>query len=259
LIFSIIIPCYNCEKTIKRALDSVVAQTFDDYEIILVNDGSTDNTELVIKEYFVDKDVKYMYFYQENKGVAYARDFAVSNSSGKYLAFLDSDDSWHEDKLKIQYKYIKKLNTQFISVRYTYDNFISVDEIKVKRFSIKEFLISNRTSTPCTVLSRQIYDEVNGFDLNLRYSEDFNLWLKVTSIEPLVMLDVPLVKLYKNAYGESGLSSKLWEMEKGELFNYKYCYTKGYINIIQFVFFIQYSLLKYLYRVLKSSFNKKYK
>ena len=251
MIFSIIIPCYNCEDTIKRALDSILLQTFDNYEIILVDDGSIDSSAILIQEYFRNKKVKYKYFYQENKGASYARHFAIENSTGEYLAFLDADDSWHKDKLKIQYDYINKLNSKFISVRYTYNEFEDFNDIKISRFVLKDFLFSNKTSTPCTVLSRKLYDYVNGFNLKQRYSEDYNLWLKVVDKEPLFMLEVPLVKLYKDAYGESGLSSNLWEMEKGELSNLKYCYSNKLINITQFLFFTVYSYCKYIYRIIQ--------
>ncbi|MCD4756687.1 MAG: glycosyltransferase family 2 protein [Arcobacteraceae bacterium] len=249
MIFSVIIPCYNSEKSVVRALDSVVNQTFKDFEIVIVDDGSNDNTKTIIHKYFKNqKNIKYKYMYQKNSGPSKARNYAVKNSVGKYLSFLDSDDEWHKDKLQIQYDCIQKLKIKFVSSSYTINEFKDIENISIKEFIFNDFLISNRTSTPCTVIERNLFEEVGGFDESLSYSEDYNLWLKISLKETLVFIDVPLVKLYKKPYGESGLSSHMWKMEKGELYNYKYLYKMKYINFLTYNFLITLSILKYIKR-----------
>ncbi len=89
---SVIIPVYNGEKFIQDAIESVLAQTYKDYEIIVVNDGSTDNTEEVLKPYIDKRLIRY--FYQENKGVSAARNKGIREARGEYIAFLDADDVW---------------------------------------------------------------------------------------------------------------------------------------------------------------------
>ncbi|MBR3146482.1 MAG: glycosyltransferase family 2 protein [Bacilli bacterium] len=98
---SVIIPVYNGEKYIRKCLDSVINQTKKEIEIVVVNDGSTDNTESIIKEY---KDKRIKYFKNTNHGIGYSRNFGVSKSSGKYIMFLDSDDYIDKDECKLLYE-----------------------------------------------------------------------------------------------------------------------------------------------------------
>jgi len=100
---SIIIPTFNRGHIVTRAIDSALSQTHDDFEIIVVDDGSTDNTREVLAPY---KD-RIRYLYQENKGVARARNKGIQEANGEYIAFLDSDDYWLPDKLELQMKYFK--------------------------------------------------------------------------------------------------------------------------------------------------------
>jgi len=246
---SIIIPCYNSATTIQRALASIVNQTYTDFEIIIVDDGSTDNSFEKIKTFFENKDIQHTLIKQQNKGAASARNLAVKNSHGEYLAFLDADDEWHQNKLEIQYKYIKKLNAKFISCEYTYNTLentiVTIDIIK---YTFKDFLFSNRTSTPCTIIQRDLFNQVNGFQENQRYSEDYYLWLRASYITNLYKLNVPLVKLYKSAYGENGLSAQLWKMEKGELHNYVTLYHLNLISLFVTIKHMTISFLKFLRR-----------
>src|SRR5690606_35592492 len=91
-----IIPLYNKERHIKSTIESVLAQTFQDFEIIIVNDGSTDNSEALVNSI---SDPRIKYFKQENKGVSTARNFGIEKSSAKLIAFLDADDYWYPNHL----------------------------------------------------------------------------------------------------------------------------------------------------------------
>lgn len=107
MIFSVIIPAYNCERTIERCLRSVIGQSFQDYEVIVVDDGSTDNTGEICK-CFVEKDKRFLYYYKENGGVSAARNYGISRASGKYVTFLDSDDVYSSEYLTDFYELIKE-------------------------------------------------------------------------------------------------------------------------------------------------------
>ena len=96
--FSVIIPTYNRAKLVCEAIESVFNQTFKDFELLIVDDGSTDNTKEVLKPYLSDPRVKYIY--QENKKRAVARNNGIRNSKSEWIAFLDSDDLWIEDHLE---------------------------------------------------------------------------------------------------------------------------------------------------------------
>jgi len=104
---SIILPTYNGEKYINRAIDSVISQTFLDWELIIINDGSNDNTEEILKKYIV-KDKRIIYLSQDNQGPNRARQKGIDNSRGEYIAFLDVDDIWiDKDKLKKQIEFLE--------------------------------------------------------------------------------------------------------------------------------------------------------
>src|SRR5437868_7134370 len=96
---SVIIPTYNRGKLITRAVNSVLNQTFNDFEIIIVDDGSKDETKNILMPYQNQKKNRIKYFYQENRGISAARNRGIKESTGEYIAFLDSDDEWVSDKL----------------------------------------------------------------------------------------------------------------------------------------------------------------
>ena len=105
--FSVIIPTYNRQAFLKKSVDSVLAQTFPDFELIIIDDGSNDGTDKLISSY---NDKRIIYKYQQNNGVASARNNGIKRSSGKFIAFLDSDDYWTKKKLKKQTEYIKNFS-----------------------------------------------------------------------------------------------------------------------------------------------------
>lgn len=104
---SIITCSYNKGKYLKEMIDSVLKQTYEDLELIIVDDGSFDNTKNIVNEY---KDPRIKYFYQENKGSSFARNIGIKNATGRYMAFLDSDDIWNENFIDSQLSFMKKNN-----------------------------------------------------------------------------------------------------------------------------------------------------
>lgn len=111
-VFSVIIPTYNREKLIGRAIDSVLNQTFKDFELIIVDDGSTDNTKEIIERY---TDQRIRYIYKENGGQNSALNKGIEFAKGKYVAFLDSDDEWLDEKLrKVYIKYHTDTNIDIV-------------------------------------------------------------------------------------------------------------------------------------------------
>lgn len=117
---SIITPAYNCQKYINWTIDSVLAQTYPNWEMIIVNDMSTDNTEDIIQEY-VRKDERIRIInLEENSGAAVARNTALENAKGRFIAFLDSDDAWKKDKLAVQLKFMLNHNYGFTFTGYEF-------------------------------------------------------------------------------------------------------------------------------------------
>ncbi len=111
---SVIVPIYNVEKYLSDCLDSILSQTFQDFEVICVNDGSTDNCYQIIDKYAL-QDKRISVIHQENKGVSRARNVGIEQATGKYITFCDSDDYWHRDFLKIMHELITKYDVDMVS------------------------------------------------------------------------------------------------------------------------------------------------
>ena len=108
IMFSIIVPMYNVEKYIEECIQSVVNQTYSNWELIIVDDCSTDNTDEVVNQYLTDERIHYIKN-DTNSGAAVSRNRALREAKGKWIAFLDSDDLWHPEKLEKQINYSKKV------------------------------------------------------------------------------------------------------------------------------------------------------
>jgi len=121
---SVIIPAYNQANFIGKAIESVLRQTYQDFEIIVIDDGSTDNTEEITRG-FKDKRVKYIKKYKKNRGISVARNIGIKTARGKYIALLDSDDEWLPEKLD---KQINILQSESPEVGVVYSNLCYIDE-----------------------------------------------------------------------------------------------------------------------------------
>jgi glycosyltransferase involved in cell wall biosynthesis len=106
-LISVILPTYNRASFLPGAIESVQRQTFQDFELIIIDDGSTDDTHSVVNPYLKDKRIRYLL--QQNGGAAAARNHGLAERQGKYVAFIDSDDTWEEDKLALQWKVLNQL------------------------------------------------------------------------------------------------------------------------------------------------------
>jgi len=178
---SIIIPTYNRQQFILRAVNSVLKQTFTDYEIIVVDDGSHDSTRQLLEPYMG----KLRYFYQENAGISSARNRGIKEAKGEYLAFLDSDDTWVPEKLDLQVAILekdKKIGLVFCKMN-RIDEYGKLCGTKPDKFTGKNFkdLITNWGDIPTStvLLRRECIEKVGYFDETLETMEDFELWLRV--------------------------------------------------------------------------------
>ena len=187
--FSIVIPTFNRSKIISRSVDSVLRQTFSDYEIIIIDNGSNDNTdELIRKKY---KDAKIKYFYQEGSGSpANPRNKGIDLAKGRWICFLDSDDEWFPNKLEVVFQTIKDTpECEVICHNEIYFSETKQSPEKVLRYGpnsenmYKDMLIyGNRLSTSAVSLKKDFlkkfklnFDE----DPNLATVEDYDLWLNL--------------------------------------------------------------------------------
>lgn len=211
--FSVIIPTYNRAHVLSTAIDSVLNQEFKDFELIIVDDGSTDDTKQVINKYA--QRVKYLE--QPNYGVSNARNNGIKLSSGKYIAFLDSDDYWHANKLQVQYDYIqlnpntKLLHCDEIWIR----NGKRVNPKKIhQKAGGDQFIRSMELcciSPSAVIVKKEVLDEFSGFDENYTVCEDYDLWLKITYKYKIDFIEEKLIT--KTGGHDDQLSSKYKAMD----------------------------------------------
>ncbi len=210
---SVIIPTHNRAHTITRALDSVYNQTFKPTEVIVVDDGSTDETRAVLSSY---KDLTVLH--QDNQGVSSARNTAINHAQSTWLAFLDSDDEWLPEKLMYQVEFIK---------HYQEARICHCDEIWIRNG--KRVNPANRheksggwiypdclplcvISPSAVMIHREIFEKIGLFDAALPACEDYDLWLRICSQWPVSFIDRHLLKKYGGH--EDQLSKRFVAMDR---------------------------------------------
>ena len=213
---SVIVPIYNMEKKLKRCLDSLVNQTFKNIEIILINDGSTDKSEKIIEEYSKKyKNIKVIS--RKNKGISYSRNEGIKKATGKYLAFVDSDDYINLDMYEKLYNKIEKENADIVICNY--NKFYSSNPNKFEKVNIaKKCKITNLSDNPSMIYNieyapwnklynKKLWDSVE-FPINVKY-EDLEAVLKVfLRSNKIVYLNEYLYNYEINDTGETGIIDK---------------------------------------------------
>lgn len=173
---SVIVPCYNYGHFLGEALDSLLTQTYSNWECIIINDGSRDNTEEVAGEY-CKKDSRFKYFYKENGGHSSARNFGISNSLGKYILPLDADDKINEKYLATAVEKIELPNIKLVTGQV--QHFGDVNERFIMPvYDLKSYLIVNYLSI-CSLFRRSDFERVKGFDESMLTFEDWDLFIKI--------------------------------------------------------------------------------
>ena len=198
--FSVIIPLYNKAPYVRKALESVCAQTYRDYELIVINDGSTDNSAIVADEYLKATDgIDYQIINQPNAGVSAARNNGVAQSHGDYLAFLDADDWWEPTYLERMAQLINDYpDAGLYACNYIYykpgKTHVALN-IPTGYINYPKTYYESDAMPVCTcatIIPRQVYDEMGGFPLGIKLGEDFLLWSKIALRYPVAFLKEPL-------------------------------------------------------------------
>ena len=184
---SVIIPTYNQADLLKKAIQSVLNQTYKNWELIIINNYSTDNTEEIV-ENFEDQRIK-IFNFKNNGVIAASRNYGLNKSTGKYISFLDSDDFWVKEKMEKTFKFLKK---DF--------NFIFHNEIwlwpcgfkkkinygPLEKFKFKEMLLKGNTvSTSSVTIEKNFLKQLKGFNESKKMigTEDYDLWLRISLSE----------------------------------------------------------------------------
>lgn len=174
---SIIIPCYNSEKTLEMTLMSVLDQTYQDWEVLIINDGSTDATETIASDW-VNKDQRFKYFSKSNEGLGKARNFGIAKAVGEYILPLDSDNLVEPDFASNAIKIFEDKNE--IGVVHGHAEYFgektgiwTIDE-----FNLEKCLISNYIDA-CAIYKKELWAKVGGYDERMPYQgqEDWDFWI----------------------------------------------------------------------------------
>lgn len=191
--FSVIIPLYNKENFIENTLKSVLNQKLTDFEIIIVNDGSTDKSEEKLLHF---QDDRIQYFYKENEGVSIARNYGIEKAESNYIAFIDADDYWYPEFLEEIFKSIKlfpeqKIFTAAIEIetsknifpaQYSIQKTGDFELVNYFKASLKESVIW----TSSAVFHKSIFADIGNFDPKIKSGQDTDLWIRIGLIYPIL-------------------------------------------------------------------------
>ena len=216
---SIIIPAHNAEPTILETIASLQWQTFSDFELIVINDGSTDRT---LDQLTTIRDARLKVFSYENAGVSMARNRGLQHATGDFITFIDADDLWTPDKLELQLAALKQCPQAGVAYSRTcfmdkqgetfhIDNLTLPEGDVYARLLTKNFLLSPGSNP---LIRRQALESVNGFDSNFTHGEDWDLYLRLASQWEFVAVDHPQV-FYRQS--STSASSQVEAMEQNSL------------------------------------------
>ncbi len=211
---TVIIPSHNRCALLMRALESIMKQTYPPDQMIVIDDGSTDDTVDQVNKHFPDVEL----IKQSNHGVSHARNQGIRRASGEWLAFLDSDDEWLPDKLQIQMTALeqqpefKVCHTEEIWVR----NGVRVNPMKKHKktggWIFQQCLPLCAMSPSSVLIHRSVFAELGNFDEDLPACEDYDLWLRITARFPVIFIETPQIVKYGGH--EDQLSQKYWGMDR---------------------------------------------
>lgn len=191
--FSVIIPLFNKEKFIESTLKSVLCQTFNDFEILIINDGSTDKSEEKILQF---NDPRIHYLKKENDGASSARNYGIEKAQSNYITFIDADDYWYPTFLQEMFENINRYKEQkvfsaaieietpknIVPAVYSIQKTNDFEIVNYFKASSKETVIC----TSCAVFHKSIFDEIGNFDTKIKSGQDTDLWIRIGLVYPVL-------------------------------------------------------------------------
>jgi cellulose synthase/poly-beta-1,6-N-acetylglucosamine synthase-like glycosyltransferase len=233
--FSVVIPLYNKERYIRKALLSVFGQTFTAYEVIIINDGSTDGSKEIVAELSSLSHKPIRIIDQKNQGVSAARNTGVIYSNFEHIAFLDADDWWEPEFLHEMKKLIHDFPEAGIygsSFRIVKETGVKLPEIGVQKgFQrgyinyFKTYLNTFNTPFNCSfvVVQKTAFNKVDGFNTHLRYGEDLDLWVRLALNFKMAYINYPLAFSNQDfSQSHRALGNRLWLPQENYIFNLDY-------------------------------------
>jgi len=230
---SIILPNYNSSRTIKATINSVIKQSFKSWELIIVDDCSDIETKKILAKYKKIKRIKIFYL-KKNSGAGYCRNFALKKSNSNYLAFIDSDDLWHRNKLKFQINYMKKNNFYFTYTNYKTFNKTNLVKKIIKtpnKFNFNTFIRNTSIATSTMIIKRSSVNDIKF--LHTKICEDYFFkcqLLKKIGCAYCCPGCLTLYQIRKDSLQSSRLRNLYWMWKINNKFN-KFNFFKNLISI----------------------------
>ena len=251
-LISVVIPAYNAEQFLDETLESVLSQTYENWECIIVNDGSTDNTESVAKKW-CEKDSRFRLTDKENGGLSSARNWGIKESKAEYIAFLDADDILTPDSLEVRINVLIEQNVDLVATKLQHftdklpkvsKNNARQDVLYYAKEGLTQLMAFNKV-TPSTVLCKKsVMDEVGGFTWHKK-AEDLHCWLKVLFAGYKIYRIDETLLLYRLV--ENSMSSTDRNCSK-EVFEIIYSFKDEILSLdIDFQIYINHWLRKYVF------------
>lgn len=276
--FSVVIPLYNKEKHIKKTIKSVLNQEFKDFEIIVVNDGSTDNSLKKVEEL---KDSRIIVYCIENQGVSHARNYGIKKAKSDYICFLDADDFWFKNhlinlkELLINYPkcgmyacaYQKKIENSIFNCDY-----ISIPSLQKWSGILTNYfnssLIDNIASASSVMIPKPIFETIGFFNINFNAGEDTDMWIRIALKHPIAFNSVTSVCYNLDGENRSRKNKinykQFFDLDKFESFTHSFECLKKFLDLHRFSIGLEYKISgnysiakKYFDKIDKSNLNYK--
>ena len=260
---AVVIPAYNCEDCIRSTLESINSQTAvkNIKSIIVVDDGSTDDTYLKIVSYKKESRIPLQVIHKANGRVSTARNLGVQNAGDvKWIAFCDADDIWKSNKIERQLEVLQD-NEQIDALGGDFDDkglrILGKKIEELHKGNVKEILIQNYPQPSTVIIKKKIFDAIGGFDEKQKYAEDGNFFLKVAQKYNLYYLPEKLIEYGagKRGFGVKGLSANLRGMYEGNIKNIREMRKAHYISSLYYYFIYLLQVLKYFRRIVITMIN----
>lgn len=249
---TVVIPSYNSGSTIMECLDSVFSQSFRDFEVVVVDDGSTDHSAALVEERMRRPEYAgtLKLIRQANAGPSAARNKGIAMAQGQFVAFLDADDYWAPDKLALQMKYIA-LHPELSLIGVACAEPFADGSDTLNMISFVQLLSRNYFKTSGVLIRKAVAIQFP-FNETMKYSEDYRVWLQVAQRGAVAIINKNLCAAIggKRAFGDAGLSANLKAMQQGELSNYRYLYAQNYISFAVYLKCTTFSNIKYIRRLI---------
>lgn len=259
---SVVVPMFNAGYALTDALDSIRRQTLKPTAVHLVDDHSPSNDASLARAYVQNNNIPdwHIHILDKNLGAGGARDFGIRHCNTRYIALLDADDIWLPDHLEKGFEIIVSHDLDLFGARthkMSRGNFATADGAKeiITQITLNRLLFKCCFLTSTVIFSRDSYIRAGGFLSGLRHSEDYSLWLRITSDKNNSCAVTNRVHaLYRDSNTETTvrLSNNHWAHERAELNNFVYIFELGLINSTKLFLASGFSLLKYLRKLVKA-------